>query len=241
MAALAAGTRTTRSAGGATSKTATARTHRKKRADPIKYVWKVKGNELKVGENRTLKITGLSEVTFGGEAHKETYSVECPVIGLENGKISGSAPGTDEETLSFMACKVKGKEAECAIENKEFKSENVKSEIVEGVGASKEKALVKFVGAGEFLFKFHIIAVGSETCNVEGFREAKGSLLAEVKKEKMEESPQVFLFEPAEPKSFKGFGKACAEPAGLIADLKPFTVAGKIELELNPIELWGPF
>jgi hypothetical protein len=211
-------------------------------AQAIEFKWHVGGKSLeKATETRELETKAKKAkkaFVLKGEVLEAKVEIECTEVALAAGaKIIGGTPGTDEETVEFKGCKFT-KPVECEVENKTITTNKLKSEIVEGVGASKGKVLTLFTPPeGKPFVEIKIVG---EKCAIKGKQPVQGSVLAEDKPQKEEAVVGTVKFEPEEPKKYKN-SKGEEKAAGLTFAKNTATLSGEQEVELKGKEKFGAF
>jgi hypothetical protein len=202
-------------------------------ASAIEFVWKVNGSTLEAGKEKTLLSKAKGSQILKGSAFGIAVEITCTEV-VTTGAIIGGVPGTSTETVEYKSCTVQ-KPAKCKVSGGAIKTNLLKDEIVEGLGASKEKALILFSPKEGTKFAEPKLEGGLLCQSIP----VEGTVLAEANPQKSEVENGVLVFEAAS-KEYKN-SKGESKTAGLTLAGTASTVKGEVETMLSSGEKFGAF
>lgn len=204
-------------------------------ASAIEFVWKVNGKTLGSKEEKELTTKAKTTQVLKTSVLGVAVEIKCTEVKTAGAKIIGGTPGTSSETVEYTGCTV-AKPSGCKIKGEAITTKALKDEIVEGVGASKGKALILFTPKEGETFAEPKLEGGLLCLSVA----VKGSVLAEPLPQKEEATTGVLKFEPAEGKKYINSKKE-EKAAGLKVGSSTATDSGEVEIKLKPEEKFGVF
>ncbi len=204
-------------------------------ASAIEFIWKVKGAKLEEKAEKELVSKAKTTQIFKTKVLGQEGEVQCTGVKTAGAKIIGGTPGTSSETVEYSGCTAP-KPSGCKVKGGTVTTKALKDEIVEGVGGSKEKALILFTPKEGETFA-EVKEEGGLLCLTVT---VKGSVLAEAIPQKEEAKVGVLKFEPAESKKYKNFKKE-EKSAGLKVGSEASTTTGEVETSLASEEVFGVF
>lgn len=204
-------------------------------ASAISFVWKVNGKTLEAKSEKTLTSKAKGAAVLKATVVGVKVEIKCTEVATPGAKIIGGTPGTSTETVEYKGCTV-AKPSGCKVKGEAITTNPLKDEIVEGVGASAGKALIRFFPATGETFAEPKLEGGLLCLSLA----VKGTVLAEANPQKEEVETGILKFEPAEGKKYKN-SKGEEKAAGLTVGGSASTVTGEVETKLSPVEKFGVF
>jgi hypothetical protein len=211
----------------------------------VKYEWKVSNAKLETGSSKefTVKNKGsaLWHLLFSFSGSKIEWTSN-KVKFAKGAEIIGGHPGTGKGVLEFENVEVT-KPRGCAVKNSSIVTSVLKPEVVEsatGGKATGKPEMLLHPASGNGVTTIVLENKGTETCGWNGLSmEAAGSLLWEMKPQKLEEKVAGLVFGSASHEYVNSSGKFAT--ASLEAGGNAFTLTGEAEMELVSKEVFGAF
>jgi hypothetical protein len=210
----------------------------------IKYEWSINGTPLAAGQSEHVTLyTDSAAPTITFQSTVLNTDIELSSNKLKGADlIDGGKPGTDAGRITFENVEVV-KPKKCALHSAGgaagiVETNELKSEIVEGVGANAGKPLVLFSAReGEIITTLEYENKGSEECALKGEKaNLTGSIVALQNKPDTEKL-QLFVFQPFGTKSKSSAGEEHANELKL--DGNAVKLVGSISAEITKLLPWG--